>query len=339
MFRNLIAGLLGVAGIALAAFPASAENVTLRFSSWLPANHWYVEGSILPYLKEIEEVTQGRVKVEMLPKMVGTPQTQFDVTRDGLADMSWFVAGYTPGRFRMAEMGELAFNGSGTKTGAAFNRVYNEHFAQYKEFDGVELLSIYTSSPFNVATKNREIHKIEDFKGLKLRSAAIGATEALNILGAVPILKSSTEAFEMLSTGAIDGSLMFPETVVSSNAIDLMNTYTIIPDGFFSSVQGVIINAESWARITPEDQAAIKAVSGEKFATRIGEAYERQNSLGYEGMKKANYKINELSAEETQKLKDLLKPIEEQWIVKAKEKGAADPAAALNAFRTISLGQ
>lgn len=336
MLRKILFATAGAVALAMSAGAAFAETVTIRYSSWLPVNHWYVGGTIVPYLEEIEKVTEGRVKVDILPKIVGTPQSQFDVVRDGLADMSWIVVGYTPGRFKLAEMGELPFGGDSTTTGPAFHRMYMDNFAAFDEFKGVDLLAIYTGSPGNVATKGRPVKTVDDFKGLKLRSAAAGATEALTLLGAVPILKSAAEAFEMLSTGAIDGSLMIPETVVSSNALDLLNTFTTIPGGFFNTVHAIIINPERWAAISPEDQKAILAISGEKLAGAVGAAYAKQNEEAFAAMEKAGYTIGELDADQTARLKEALKPIEATWIAAAKEKGVENPEDILTKFRSTA---
>jgi TRAP-type C4-dicarboxylate transport system substrate-binding protein len=331
-FRKL-AGMATGLVLALSAGAASAQTVTIRYSSWLPTSHWLVGGSLVPYLQEIEKVTEGRVKIEILPKVVGTPATQFDVVRDGLADMSWIVAGYTPGRFKLAEMAELPFNGDTAAIGPAFHRAYMKHFAKFNEFKGTEVLAIYTSLPLHVATKTREVKTLEDFKGLKLRSASEVATKELNLLGAVPILKSSTEAFEMLSTGAIDGSLMIPETVVGANALNLLRYFTKIPGGFTNSVHLMIVNPAKWAQISPKDQQAIMAISGEKLARTVGEAYVKQDQAAYEAMQKAGYTISEVSPEVLAQIKEKLKPIEMEWIEAAKAKGVADPAAALAEFR------
>ncbi|NGN44604.1 TRAP transporter substrate-binding protein [Mesorhizobium sp. CGMCC 1.15528] len=333
MFMKRLAGLAGALALALATTAAFADTVTIRYSSWLPTTHWLVGGSLVPYLEEIEKVTEGRVKVEILPKVVGTAASQFDVVRDGLADMSWIVAGYTPGRFKLAEMGELPFNGDTAEISPAFHRAYTKNLAQYDEFKGVEVLAIYAASPGHVATRTRQVSVLEDFKGLKLRSASEVATKSLTLLGAVPILKSSTEAFEMLSTGAIDGSLMIPETVIGTNALDLLKYFTVIPGGFFNTVHLMIINPDKWAEISPEDQKAILAISGEKLARTVGDAYVTQNQLAFDAMKKAGYTIDEVSPDVLARIKGSLKPVETEWVEAAKAKGVADPASALAEFR------
>ncbi|MDB5857594.1 MAG: transporter substrate-binding protein [Ramlibacter sp.] len=325
--------LLPAIALAAASTLATAEPVTIKYSSWVPPTHWVYTGPVVPYLQEIETVTEGRVKVEVLPKMVGSPQSQFDVVRDGLADMSWIVVGYTPGRFKLAEMGELPFSGDSPGMSAAFHRTYATYFSKVNEFKGVELLGVWAVPPVHIATRTRPVKTLEDFKGLKLRTASDIATRQVTALGGVPILKSSAEAFEMLSSGAIDGSLMIPETVVSTNALGLMRHFTIVPGGLVGVSQAMIINPEVWAKISAKDQAAIRGISGEKLAQRFGEAYQKVNNEAYDAMRKAGYTIQELTPAVLAQFKDKLKSSETDWVAGAKAKGIADPAAALAAYR------
>src|SRR5688572_17690140 len=96
----------GVAvGVSLAATTAFAQT-TIKYSNWLPVTHFIHKDVMVPWFAEIEKVTAGRVKIEVLPKVVGTAASQFDVVRDGLADVGYVIPGYTPGRFTVTEVGE-----------------------------------------------------------------------------------------------------------------------------------------------------------------------------------------------------------------------------------------
>ena len=85
--RSIGAALFGVAIAWGTGLASAAAQTVIRYSPWLPAKHAVHEGLIRPWIKEVERVTERRVTVEFLPKAVGTPATQFDVVRDGLADM------------------------------------------------------------------------------------------------------------------------------------------------------------------------------------------------------------------------------------------------------------
>ena len=57
------------------------------------------------------EESNGEIKVEMYPSMQlgGAPPQLVDQVRDGVVDIVWTVAGYTPGRFPRLEVFELPF--------------------------------------------------------------------------------------------------------------------------------------------------------------------------------------------------------------------------------------
>jgi TRAP-type C4-dicarboxylate transport system substrate-binding protein len=330
-----VLSVLSVASAAILPMAAHAQQpIVIKYSSYHPATIWFTSKGINPWIAEVEKVTQGRVKIETLPKTVGTPAGAFDVTRDGLADMAIVITGYTPGRFPLAEMGELPFGGDDASTmSPAFDRVYRKHFAKADEFKGVEILSIFTISPGHIFTAKRPVKTMDDIKGLKLRSPGATASRALTLMGAVPILKSFTEAQELLSTGAIDGSLLLKETVLSGNALGLLHHGTIIPGGVFNAVLAIAVNADKWKSIPEADRKAIMSISGEKFARHIGTAYSQADRDAVAAMTDAKFVVEPASPALVQNLKKALSPLEAEWIDRAKKKGIADPAAVLNEFR------
>lgn len=342
---RIVSSLLGLALAAaaaatpmMAAAQAAAQPIVLKYSSYHPQTIWFTSKGINPWIAEVEKATQGRVKIETLPKTVGTPASAFDVARDGLADMSIVIAGYTPGRFPLAEMGELPFAGDDASTmSPAFDRIYRKHFAKAEEFKGVEVLSIFTISPGHIFTTKRQVKTFDDLKGLKLRSPGATSTRSLTLMGAVPILKSFTEAHEMLSTGAIDGSLMLKETVKSGNAVDLLKYGTLVPGGVFNAVLAVVVNADKWKAIPEADRKAIMSVSGEVMARHMGLAYVEADKEAVGIMTQAKYVVETASPALLADMKKALAPQEAEWVDRAKKKGVADPMAVLTEFRQESV--
>lgn len=329
--RILTAGAI----FAATAGAAAAQDVTLRYSSWLPLQHHVNTEVMYPYFEQIEEVTEGRVVVETLPKMVGTAAGQFDVVRDGLADISFFVTGYTPGRFVLSEIGEMSWVGSDPSVfGPVFWDIYQEYIEPLGEFDGVKVMTLISNAPGHIVTIEKEIETIEDLKGLKLRSAGPYATAMLEAVGGVPILKSSNEAYEMMSTGVIDGSLSQPETVINMNMLNLASYYTIIPGGLFSATLGTIMNEDSWARISPEDQEAIWAISGRELAQETADDFSQAGAKAMEQMTSAEgLTVQTISDDMLAQLKEATRPLEEDWAERAREKGMENPLEVLAEFR------
>lgn len=319
----------------LAAGQTQAADITLRYSSWLPAQHHVNTEVMYPWFEQIEQVTEGRVKVQTLPKMVGTAPGQFDVVRDGLADISFIVTGYTPGRFVLSEMGEMSWVGNDPSTfGPIFWDIYKEYIEPLGEFDRVKVMTMISNAPGNIVTVGKEINSMEDLKGIKLRSSGPYATSMLEAVGAVPILKSSNEAYEMMTTGVIDGSLAQPETVINMNMLDLGKHYTIIPGGLFSAALGMIMNEDSWARISPEDQEAIWAISGDELAQELADDFANAGAIAMEQMEaKESLTVKTIDDDFLAQLKEATKPLEEEWATRAKEKGMENPLEVLAEFR------
>ena len=78
------------AAVTLLSFGANAADITLRYSNWLPAGYHLTDQVMKPWMEDVERVTEGRVKVEILPKVVGTVPGQYDAAADGLADVTLF---------------------------------------------------------------------------------------------------------------------------------------------------------------------------------------------------------------------------------------------------------
>ena len=143
-----------VVAIIVGTIPAAFADTVLRYSPWLP-DGYPLNGEVLkPFMAKVEKVTEGRVRFEWLPKTVGTPPAQFDVVRDGATDMSVIVPGYTPGRFKAAELGELPLLSSDIEILAtAFQDIYSERLAGLRMFEGTHVLSIWSTITSHVASR------------------------------------------------------------------------------------------------------------------------------------------------------------------------------------------
>jgi TRAP-type C4-dicarboxylate transport system substrate-binding protein len=334
VLRKLALGLLVSTGLFCSSVAASAAPVAIRYSNWLPANFFLWDDVIRPWLTEIEKVTEGRVRIEVTPKVVGTAASQFDVVRDGLADLSWMVTGYTPGRFPLIEMGELPLLGRDAKAlGPAMDTVYRTHLAKHDVFKGVEPLSVLILSPLQLVTKGKKPNSVQDLAGLKIRTGSTVLTDVLKLLNAVPIAKSAAEAYEMLASGTIDGQVTNLNTIPGFNQLDLMDGMYYVPGGLSNAVIIMGLNASKWAQISPEDQKAIRAISGPEFARRAGAAYDTADRAAVEKMRQAGYHMGAATPDQMEKLRDMLKPVEDAWISKAQKAGLPDAAEVLKDFK------
>ncbi len=312
---------------------ASAQTV-LRYSNWLPVGYMVRAQILEPWMADVERVTQGRVKVEATPKVVGTVAGQFDVVRDGLTDLALIVPGYTPGRFELVEGLEMPFLGDVAEARSpATWRIYKKELERFDEFKGVQVLSVFTGNAAQVFTSKREVRTLEDFKGLKLRSPQPATTQAITLLGGVPVLKPVPEIYELVSSGVIDGGVIVPETITGFKLDGLLKHMSYLPGGIANTVLLWAINPDKWHTLSKVDQEAIMKVSGEAMAKLAGRAHGEAARAALDQLAKGGSVIDRPSPAVVEQIKARLKPVETTWAEKARKKGLADPEKMLDELR------
>ncbi|MEO1285067.1 MAG: C4-dicarboxylate ABC transporter, partial [Pseudomonadota bacterium] len=80
---------------------ALAQEVTLKMHQFLPPQANVPKLILMPWAERVMEASQGRIQIDHFPAMQlgGKPPELASQVVDGVADIVWTVAGYTPGRF------------------------------------------------------------------------------------------------------------------------------------------------------------------------------------------------------------------------------------------------
>lgn len=318
----------------LAASPVDAADIVLKYSPFVTNSHYVNTEIVMPFAAEVEKATDGRVRIEMLPKMVGSLGAQYDVCRDGLADICLPVLGYTPDRFPLAAIGELPFtNYDEVAADSRFHDFYMEHLGKYGEFKEVAPLSLFTFSGHNLFLKGKKINSIDDFSGLKIRVSGPNSVDLLKALGGVPILKPTNEVFELLSTGTIDGVVTADEGLLAQGHADVVDQVYVIPGGFTDSVFALVVNNEKWAMISPEDQGIMAELAGGNVGAAAGRVAAAGNQRGRDEARRKNVSIEPLSDAVFAAMKERATLIDDRWVAGAEKAGVADAADILGKFR------
>jgi TRAP-type transport system periplasmic protein len=139
--RTFLLALLAV----LVAAPPAAAQTTLTMSSWVSPQHHLTSVVLQGWATEVEKATNGRVKFTMLPKHPSAPPGTFDAVRDGLVDLSFVTASYTPARHILPLMAELPGAGeTALINSVAYSRIYWKYFDKVGEYKGVKQLGVFT---------------------------------------------------------------------------------------------------------------------------------------------------------------------------------------------------
>ena len=320
-----------LASSVVAAQPALAQT-TLTMSSWVSPTHHITAVVLQGWANEAEKVTNGRVKFQMLPKHPSAPPGTFDAVREGLVDLSYVTASYTPARHIMPMLPELPGAGdTALVNSVAYSRIHWKHLHKVGEYKGVKLLGVFTHGPGQMFTK-RPVHNINDVQGLKIRTGGGVAEAVAKALGTSAFVKPAPESYELLKSGVADGVFFPMESIISFKLDTVLEQATLFPGGMYSSAFGFFMNEEKWNKLPKQDQDAIDKISGEWIARHAGQSWDEADRKGLEVLKKSGVKIVNADPAFVAEVKKRSAPIIEDWIQKASAKGV-DAAKILAEFR------
>ena len=329
VYAIVAVSLVATAGWSLAA----AAQTTMTMSSWVPPSHSLTKDVLAVWAQNVEKATNGRVKFQMLPKHPSAPPGTFDAVRDGLVDVSYVTASYTPARHILPLLPELPGGGATAEINSiAFSRIHWKHLHAVGEYKGVKLLGVFTHGPGQMFNTKRPINKVEDLAGMKIRSGGGISEQMARALGASAFVKPAPESYELLSSGVADGTFFPLESINSFKLGTVVKYATLFPGGFYGSAFGFFMNEDRWNKLAKEDQEAITSVSGEALARLAGKAWDAADRAAFDEMKKVGIQITEASPELIQGVKERAKVIEDEWVKNASAKGL-DGAKVLAEFR------
>ena len=312
---------MAAAALAVLSQPVAAQT-TLTMSSWVAPNHLLTKDVLAVWGQQVEKATNGRVKLQMLPKHPSAAPGTFDAVRDDLVDVSYVTASYTPARHVLPLLAELPGGGATSVINSvAYSRIHWKYLQQVGEYKGVKLLGVFTHGPGQMFNTKRPINKVEDLAGMKIRTGGGIAEEMARSLGASAFVKPAPESYELLSSGVADGTFFPLESIISFKLGSVVKYATLFPGGFYCSSFGFFMNEDKWNKLSKKDQDAIASVSGEPLALLAGKAWDTTDAEALEEMKRVGIQISTASPELVKGVQARAEAIDDKWVKDATAKG------------------
>jgi TRAP-type C4-dicarboxylate transport system substrate-binding protein len=307
-----LAGAL-VSGLAFVPTAAVSQEVTLRLHSFLPPVANPMKHFLIPWAQKIEKDSNGRIKVQVYPSMQlgGKPEQMLTQVRDGVVDIGWALPGFTPGVMPKLEIFELPFLHRSTN---ATVRSLQEYVANHmkKEFEPYHVLLVHCHAGALFMTKD-PINKVEDFKGMKLRSYSRTNAWILEALGAAPLQVALPELAPMLSKGTVTGSILPYEIAPAVKMQDLTDYFTTLapPQPRLSTaIFTFLMNKKKYESLPPDLKKVIDDNSGPNLVDHAIKTWDFVEAEGEKVMHtKAKNKFSSLSVAETAKFKQKVQPV------------------------------
>jgi TRAP-type C4-dicarboxylate transport system substrate-binding protein len=269
------------------------------------------------WAKEVEQRTQGKVKVQTFPG--GTllaAKNIFDGVMSGSADIGNFAMSYQPGRFPVSEAIDLPLGFTSAK--AASLTLY-DLIDKYKpkEFEGVKILTLFTCPPANIMTRT-PVKSLADLKGMELR---VGGTQAdiIKRLGGIPVAMPQSDTPEALQKGVVKGHVSSMEVLKDFNYAAYTANATITNLWVVSF--GVVMNKDKWASLPADVKKVFDDLSQEQ-ALWTGRYVDDHVLEAVKWSKeKYNLQMFELPAKEQAEIPKLLAPMVDDYVKKVTAAG------------------
>jgi TRAP-type C4-dicarboxylate transport system substrate-binding protein len=320
------------AALSLGASWAGAQT-TLTLSSWVPPSHTLTMTQ-KEWCEMLAAKVPGKIRCNVLPRAVSAPPATFDAVRNGLADLSFTVHGYTPGRFVTTQMAEFPFMGDSAEAASvAFQRIYEKNPAMAEEHKGVKVLAVFTHGPGMVLNTKRPITKVQDLDGLKFRVGGGMVNEISKALGMNVTLKPAPESYELLSTGVMDGTLFPAESVESFKLEKTIKHATLFPGGLYNTSFVFMMNQATYDKLPADVKKAVDEMSGEFAARMIGKGWDKVDRRGMAFMQANGVQFTKADAAFVKGINEKTAGLVDSWAKAAEAKGMKNPKKALEDLR------
>jgi TRAP-type C4-dicarboxylate transport system substrate-binding protein len=297
--------------------PAPAKVYELTFScQWPePSPNWQKQFKLI--IDEMQQKSNGTLKITSYPGgTLGKNEEHYDMARTGKADMIHISAGYTPGRFPMTDVFTLPVAYDTTVPYEEMTDVVGQQIV-IKEFPDTQVTEFNQSQLFYIYT-NKPVNKLEDLKGMKIRSSGAVVTRTVEALGGVPINMGLGDLYMSLQTGVVDGAIMGPSGVFAFKLTEVVKYETKVNLG--CTAQFWAVNSNTWKGLPPNLQKIITDTSKKVGPYEVDLFKNDSVALSKLLVSRGGGSI-ELTADEQARWVKAVSPVAEEYLADLKKKG------------------
>jgi len=274
------------------------------------------------WAKEIGEKTKGKVKVTVYAGgSLGGQKESYNMVTSGICDIAWGFVGMFPGQFPMTEVISLPMlDVRDAKVGSKvlWDLYQNTDFLK-KEYKDVKVLVLHTHMDVPLSTKEKKIQSAEDVKGLKIRTVGGPPTEFAKQMGMSPLNMPTSDVYEALNKGVIDGYLCDWHAIHSFKMVE--QTKHILDVRTYVGPFWIVMNKAKWESLPDDVKKAVEEVSGFAAIEKIAVQYGKIRAGVEKTAADRGAIIYRLPDAEYQRWQNTSKSIWEKWVKDMTAKG------------------
>jgi TRAP-type C4-dicarboxylate transport system substrate-binding protein len=323
--------LIGAALAALTA-PVAAQDktFTLKLSHWVPATH-PLQKTMEEWGASVEKASNGTIKSNVYPaQQLGKAPDHYDMTRDGIVDLSYINPGFQPGRFPIVSAGELPFLVGEAHGGI---RAIDQWYRKYgpTEMKDVKLCFSFILDPLRLHSRTKKVVLPSDIKGMKIRPSHATMAAWVTQLGGTNVTSGPSEIRDLMEKGVADATTS-PWGSVLLFGIDKVSKYHLDVPLATTTFQW-IMNPKVYEAMSPAQKKVIDDHCTNDWAARFADSWADFEAGGYGKLKDSpGHEIVSLNDAQLKDWKASAEPVFKSW-AEGVRKAGGDPDTVLKDLR------
>jgi len=277
MLRKVL--LIGTVAAAIASSGALAQTnqkTVLKFAIFTPEKEMTFQVVMKPWAERVMRDSQNTLTIKLFPNgaLGRHPGKQLKLTQDGVADISWVIPAYTPGRFVDNSVFELPNIIQSSREGSvAAYRMYKKGLL--RGYEDIYVIGLFTTAPYTFHTK-KPIRSMRDLRGMKIRAVGPAMVASVKALGAAPEPMPFTKVVEAISRGRIQGTTGHPVALHDFGVAKVAKNHYF---GRLGTVNlAIVMNKKVYLSLPAAARAAIDKHSGEATSVTFGNMTDNRNA-------------------------------------------------------------
>ncbi len=259
------------ATLALTVGVAQAQTKTIKVAAFVPEKSVGVAKVIKPWMQAVQKDAGSAVRMQGFwgGTLGKSPTKQYELVKNGVADVTWVLPGYTAGQFPQMGVFELPFLFHNAIEASRVGWMLYQQ-GLLKGFQDVHLVGFFAAEPSELFMRT-PIANLGDLAGKKIRSAGAIQAKWLEALKAAPQTMTSTAMNEALDRGTLDGVVQGWTGMKTFKTLPLVKQAYTVPVGVIPFL--LVMNKNTWNSLPKSVQASITKHGGAEMAVMGGKAY------------------------------------------------------------------
>ena len=307
--HSFVQGLIAIAALACVG-SVQAQDIkerTLKFALNSADGHPASAG-MRKFAELVQQKSGGKIKVNLFFGTLGSDQAVTTSLQGGTVEMAVMNSGILSSLVKELAIFDFPFLFSNEKeSDAIVDGPVGQKMHRMLEDKGVIGLAYWELGYRQITNSKREIRKVEDIDGLKLRVIPSPINvEWVKALGGNPTPMPFPEVYGALESKAIDGQEN-PVSVIAANKLWEVQKHIALTNHQYNP-QSVIFSKKIWDSLSPAEKQIVEDSAREATQTQR-EQSRAAVAANLEMLKKNGMTVTSLPPAEVAKLREKMKPV------------------------------